>query len=316
MGVGRRDPGGAPASGVPGEPGARRARLRRMRRLFPSSTSSTAASAAPAASAAGQWSLDALAEEYAYPEQAGTTGAGTVGAGAGPRDSGAWLRANMVTSLDGAAHHDGHSQPLSGPADMRLFGVLRGLADAVIVGAETVRTENYRPARERQAFASRRAAAGQGPAPAIAVVSSSLRLDFSARLFSAPLVPTLLVTGAGAASDRIAEARKAGVEVVFAGEGAVVEPSRVALALAERGLRRLLTEGGPRLLGQFVAADALDELCLTVAPRLTSGEAPRIADGPGLATPSDFRLAGVLEEDGFLFTRYRRTGGEIGQSAE
>lgn len=299
-----------------------------MRRLFPSSTSSApsapstaapAASGAPAVSEsrapdapddssdAGQWSLDALADEYAYPEPAAAPGDG----------AGAWLRANMVTSLDGAAHHDGHSKPLSCPADMRLFGVLRGLADAVIVGAQTVRTEGYGPAKERQAFAARRVAAGQGPAPAVAVVSSGLQLDFSARLFTAPLVPTLLVTGAGAAPDRIGEALKAGVEVVFAGEGATVEPSRVAPALAERGLRRLLTEGGPRLLGQFVGADALDELCLTVAPRLTSGEAPRIADGhPGLATPTDFRLTGLLEEDGFLFSRYRRTGAGVGQSAE
>jgi len=271
-----------------------------MRRLFPSSTPGTAEPAETSgAPDGGQWSIDALAEEYAYP------GPGAAGGGS----PGAWLRANMVASLDGAAHHGGHSKPLSCPADMRIFGVLRGLADAVLVGAGTVRAEDYQPARERPVFAARRAAAGQAPAPAIAVVTSALELDFSARLFSAPAVPTLLVTGAGAAAGRIAEARRAGVEVVFAGEGAAVEPSRVAPALAERGLRRLLTEGGPRLLGQFVAADALDELCLTVAPRLTSGDAPRIVNGPGLVVPADFRLAGLLEEDGFLFTRYRRGDG-------
>ncbi|MGW7514933.1 pyrimidine reductase family protein [Streptomyces sp. NPDC054796] len=256
----------------------------------------------------GRWSVDELAEAYAYPVQGQDAGHGSRPAypvhSAHPGTS--WLRANMVASLDGAAYHEGRSQPLSSDADMRIFGVLRGLADVVVVGAQTVRQEGYRPARAREAFAARREAAGQGPAPAIAVVSAGLELDFSLPLFTEPLVPTLVVTGAGAPSDRIAAAREAGAEVVFAGEGAWVEPARVPVALAERGLRRQLTEGGPRLLGQFVAADALDELCLTVAPRLTSGDAPRIVNGPGLAVPSDFRLEGVLEEDGFLFTRYRR----------
>lgn len=101
--------------------------------------------------------------------------------------------------LDGAAQHGGRSQPISSDADMRIFGTLRGLADAVIVGAETVRQEGYRPARAREAFAQARRAAGQTPAPAVAVVSASLDLDFSLPLFSSPSVPTILLTGAAAA---------------------------------------------------------------------------------------------------------------------
>ncbi|HEV7624863.1 MAG TPA: pyrimidine reductase family protein [Streptomyces sp.] len=272
-----------------------------MRRLFPNTAddlarpSSTQDPPAPSGeSADGQWSIDALAETYAYPDPVPSGG------------DGVWLRANMVSSLDGAAYHEGRSQALSSEADMRVFGVLRGLADAVVVGAQTVRQEGYRPAREREVFARRRAAAGQGPVPAIAVVSAGLDLDFSLPLFTRPLVPTLLVTGAAAPSDRVAAAREAGVEVVFAGEGAVVDPARLPGALAERGLRRLLTEGGPRLLGQLVAGNVLDELCLTLAPRVTSGDASRIVNGPQLALPVDFRLAGVLEENGFVFTRYQR----------
>ncbi|MCB5179600.1 pyrimidine reductase family protein [Streptomyces antimicrobicus] len=238
-----------------------------------------------------EWSLDELAEAYAYPELA---------------EGAHWLRGNMVSTLDGAAQHDGRSQPISSETDMRVFGTLRALADVVVVGAETVRQEGYRPARAREAFAARRAAAGQGPAPAIAVVSAGLDLDFGLPLFSAPLVPTLLVTGAAAPADRLAAATAAGVEVVFAGEGAAVDPERAVRALAERGLRRQLTEGGPRLLGQFVAAGVLDELCLTLSPMLTSGDAQRIAGGPGLAVPARFRLASLLEEAGFLYTSYRR----------
>ncbi|MYY03799.1 MULTISPECIES: pyrimidine reductase family protein [unclassified Streptomyces] len=254
-----------------------------MRRLFPV-TDLTAADAPRA------WSLDDLADAYAYP---GTEGP--------------WLRANMVSTLDGAAQHDGRSQPISCESDMRIFGTLRGLADVVIAGAETVRLEGYRPARAREAFAARRAAAGQGPAPAVAVVSGSLDLDFSLPLFVSPLVPTLVLTGAGAPPDRITAARKAGADVVIAGEGSRVDPARTVRELADRGLRRLLTEGGPRLLGQFVAAGVLDELCLTVAPLLTAGDAQRIAGGPAVTVPKRFALASLLEEDGFLFSRYRRS---------
>ncbi|MEU6301060.1 pyrimidine reductase family protein [Streptomyces erythrochromogenes] len=259
-----------------------------MRRLFPVTDQT------PARSQEGadrEWSLDELADAYAYPALAA---------------DGHWLRANMVSTLDGAAQHEGRSQPISGETDMRIFGTLRALADVVVVGAETVRQEGYRPARAREAFAARREAAGQGPAPAIAVVTASMDLDFSLPLFTSPLVPTLVVTGAAAPSDRVAGAKAAGAEVVVAGEGAAVDAARAVRELAARGLRRQLTEGGPRLLGQFVAADVLDELCLTISPTLTAGGAQRIAGGPSVTVPHRLAPACVLEEAGFLFTSYRR----------
>ncbi|MEV7868724.1 pyrimidine reductase family protein [Streptomyces sp. NPDC088124] len=296
-----------------------------MRRLFPvtdQTTPGTPADLAVGADGADrEWTLDELAEAYGYPEYApGGAPAGEAPAGGAPMRAGeagtspgeapagcrAWLRANMVSTLDGAAQHDGLSHAISSDADMRIFGVLRGLADAVVVGAETVRREGYRPARAREAFAARRAAAGQRPAPAIAVVTAGLDLDLAAPLFTAPSVPTLVLTGAAAPPDRVRAAEKAGAVVIVAGDGAGVDPARAVRALADRGLVRLLTEGGPRLLGQFVAADVLDELCLTLSPTLTAGGAQRIAGGPGVAVPERFALASLLEQDGFLFTRYRR----------
>ncbi|MEU7064426.1 pyrimidine reductase family protein [Streptomyces sp. NPDC051578] len=256
-----------------------------MRRLFPV-TDQTSADQNDR-----PWSLDELAEAYAYPRL-------------GPEEH--WLRANMVSTLDGAAQHDGRSQPISGETDMQIFGTLRALADVIVVGAETVRQEGYRPARAREAFADRRSASGQGPAAAIAVITASMELDFSLPLFTSPLVPTLVVTGAAAPADRVAEAAAAGAEVVLAGDGAAVDPVRAVRELAARGLRRQLTEGGPRLLGQLVAADALDELCLTISPMLTAGDAQRISAGPSVTVPHRLAAAGVLEEAGFLFTRYRR----------
>ncbi|MEV8064754.1 pyrimidine reductase family protein [Streptomyces sp. NPDC085995] len=275
-----------------------------MRRLFPV-TYETAAQdpgrdrTADGAGAAGaltdrEWSLAELAAAYAYPAP-------------GRRGGESWLRANMVSTLDGAAQHEGRSHPISSAADMRIFGTLRALADVVVVGAETVRQEGYRPARARAEFAALREAAGQGPAPAIAVVTAGLELDFSLPLFTSPLVPTLILTGAAANPDRIAEAERAGARVVIAGDGVGIDPVRAVKALAGLGHTRLLTEGGPRLLGQLVASEVLDELCLTVSPMLTAGDAQRIAGGPSVAVPRRFALASVLEDEGFLFTSYRRT---------
>jgi riboflavin biosynthesis pyrimidine reductase len=312
-----------------------------MRRLFPvTDQTATTGSGGGLLGASGEgaetpedredreWSLDELADAYAYPQDthpqdahaqdahaqdahaqdthAPDTHAGNACPQGSPGGPTPWLRANMVSTLDGAAHHGGRSQPISTAADMRIFGTLRGLADVVVVGAETVRLEGYRPARARVEFAARRAAAGQAPAPAVAVVTAGLDLDFSLPPFTSPLVPTLILTGAAAAPDRVAAARKAGVRVVTAGDGAGVEPARAVQALAALGHTRLLTEGGPRLLGQFVAAGVLDELCLTVAPMMTAGDAQRIAGGPSVAVPRRFALASLLEEEGFLFGRYRR----------
>ncbi|MFC9925954.1 pyrimidine reductase family protein [Streptomyces sp. NPDC127190] len=277
-----------------------------MRRLFPvtDETAAQTAGTAPGAEGAGggsdagaladrEWSLAELAAAYAYPPAQGA-----------PRP---WLRANMVSTLDGAAQHEGRSQPISSAADMRIFGTLRALADVIVVGAETVRMEGYRPARARAEFAGARKAAGQTPAAAVAVVTASLDLDFSLPLFTSPTVPTLILTGAAAAPDRVAAAERAGARVVIAGEGMGVDPARAVEALAGLGHTRLLTEGGPRLLGQLVAAEVLDELCLTVSPMLTAGDAQRIAGGPSVTVPRRFSLASLLEEDGFLFGRYQRS---------
>ena len=269
----------------------RRATLHVMRRLFPVTyeTAAQALAEAPGADVTErEWELGELAEAYAY-----------------PGDRRPWLRANMVSTLDGAAQHEGRSQPISNATDMRIFGVLRGLADVVVVGAETVRQEGYRPARAREAFVAPRKAAGQGPAPAIAVVTASLDLDFSLPLFTSPLVPTLVLTGAPAIRSG---AERAGARVVIAGDGAGVDPARAVRALGDLGHTRLLTEGGPRLLGQFIAAGVLDEMCVTLSPMLAAGDAQRIAGGPSVPVPLRFELVSLLEEAGFLYGRYRRPG--------
>jgi riboflavin biosynthesis pyrimidine reductase len=214
-----------------------------------------------------------------------------------------WVRANMVASADGAAQAEGRSTGLSGEADKKVFRALRGLADVILVGASTVRVEGYKqPAAPREPYARARAAAGQAPVAAIAVVSASLSLDFDAPLYREAAVRTITITVDDAPPDRLAAAREAG-EVILAGTGRADLALAVDL-LAESGRGRILCEGGPHLLAAVARAGRLDELCLAVSPQLLAGHATRITDGPELDPPLPLALHTLLVEDGFLFTRH------------
>lgn len=224
----------------------------------------------------------------------------------------------MVASVDGAAQADGKSGGLSGEADKKIFRALRGLADVILVGATTVRTEGYRqPAVPRDQFAQARSEAGQPPAAAIAVISASLDLDFDSPLFREPVVPTVVVTVGDAPPDRLEAARAAG-EVMIAGNGRVDLAAAVD-RLAESGRGRILCEGGPSLLSGLAHANRIDEICLTLSPLLLSGHAKRVADGPALDPALPLTLHTLLTEDGFLFTRHlvalRPEGSEPSDSA-
>ncbi|MFI0418403.1 pyrimidine reductase family protein [Spongiactinospora sp. 9N601] len=224
-----------------------------------------------------------LATAYAYPDRE-------------------WLRINMVASLDGAAWSKGVSEGLSGPADRRLFQVLRGLADVILVGAATVRSEGYGPVEARDSWAELRA--GRPPTPPIAVVTRRIDLDLGGKFFAATGAQArpIVITCAAAPPDR-REAAAAISDVIVAGDDRV-EPDQALRALRERGLNHVLCEGGPRLGGGLAAAGLIDEVCLTVSPLLIGGGAARVLNGPVGRTP--LRLAQILEEDGFLFTRYAR----------
>ena len=215
----------------------------------------------------------------------------------GPR----WLRANMVASADGAGFLEGRTAALSTPADMRLFGLLRVLADMVLVGAGTARTEEYKPARRRPSLEDLRA--GRPPTVPIAVVSRKLDLDFAAPLFTGapPDARTIVITCAGSPDDQRAAAARV-ADVIVAGETAVDLEEAVA-ALRDRGLGQVLCEGGPHLLGQLAAEGLLDELCLTVTPLLAGPGPTRVVAGAPFP-PRPMTLAHVLTEDGELFCRY------------
>jgi riboflavin biosynthesis pyrimidine reductase len=214
----------------------------------------------------------------------------------------AWLRVNFVSSIDGAVTREGVSGALGGEADLRVFDLLRRLADVVLVAAGTVRTEGYGPMVLGDEAAAARTAAGLPPHPVFAIVSGSLDLDPRSRIFTeAPVRPIVVTTGASPERRRAELAEVA--DVLVCGEDAL-DPGRMRAALVERGLGRIHCEGGPGLLGTLLAADAVDELCLTISPSLESGDAGRIARGA--ATPRDLRLAHVLAAGDTLLLRYLR----------
>jgi riboflavin-specific deaminase-like protein len=216
-----------------------------------------------------------------------------------------WVTGNMVASIDGATAVDGESRGLSGPADRRVFHALRGLADAVMAGAGTVRADRYGPARPSPEVRRDRRARGQAEVPAVVVVTRSLELDWSSPLVREAEVPTVVAAPRDAPA--AARARVPGaVDLVLAGDGDV-DLAGVMDALARRGVRHLLCEGGPGLLGQLTGAGLLDELYLTVAPRMVAGDARRAMTGPALHPPAGARLAAAAEEDDFLFLRYEVT---------
>ncbi|HET7741664.1 MAG TPA: pyrimidine reductase family protein [Mycobacterium sp.] len=231
-----------------------------------------------------------LAVLYAYPAEP---------------SGGCLVRANMVSSLDGASALKGTSTALGSPGDKAVFDVLRGLADVVLVASGTVAAEHYGPAEPNAALAAQRGACGQRPAAVLAVVTGRLSLDPESPVARA--AGTLVLTCATAPEDRRRALVAAGADVIDCGVD-TVDLNEALRILAERGLWRVLCEGGPSLLGSMVVADLLDEICLTYSPHLVGGEGGRILhssvenDGPPM------QPVHVLADDqGFLYTRWRRS---------
>jgi len=217
-----------------------------------------------------------------------------------------YVLANMVGGLDGTAAIGGRVGALSDPADARLFLELRSLADVVLVGAGTVRREGYGPVRLDPRLSKARADAGRSSAPALAVVSRSLELDWSLPLFAQadPDARPVVVTCAAADPDRLEQAHDH-ARVLVAGDGQVDLPHALR-QLRQLGNDVVLCEGGPTLLGEVVAQDLLDELCLSIAP-LMGGDALPLAVTPCGGGTASFALAHVLVEGSTLFLRYERS---------
>jgi riboflavin biosynthesis pyrimidine reductase len=214
------------------------------------------------------------------------------------------LRTNFVASLDGAVHLDGYSKGLSGEADRAVFSILRRHADAVLVGAGTLRQEQYHRLRLAATHSAWRVTQGLSAQPTLVIVSSSLDLDpRQSALAEAPVRPIVL-THAGPDPARLA-ALEPVAEVLVVGDPTVDLAAGLA-ELRRRGLDQILCEGGPRLFGDLIAADLVDELCLTISPVLAGAGSERIVTGALTSAPRNLRPIQIIEADGFLLTRYGR----------
>lgn len=200
-----------------------------------------------------------------------------------PAGADSWLRVNFVSTVDGAATGaDGRTGSINTAADHRVFALLRRISDAVVVGAGTLREEGY----------------GVTDRPLIAV---SRRADVPEKLRDAPTGSVLLATWAGA--DCLDQARSIlGADQVLVTGERQMDLAAMRAQLVDRGLRRLLSEGGPHLFHSLLEAGVVDEVDLTVAPLLVAGGGPRITAGEGLEVPLAPKL--LLEEDGTLLGRW------------
>jgi riboflavin-specific deaminase-like protein len=222
-----------------------------------------------------------------------------------PKLTSPFVQVNFVASADGAATVSGRSAGLSSPADKKVFALGRDLADVVLVGAGTALAEGYHGVKRTEVRTERRARLGLSPIPPVAVVTGRGSIPPSSSLITAAVVPTIVLTSEASPVTWRKELADAGAEVVVAGEDRV-EMELVVSALTDRELLRVCCEGGPTLFGDLVAEELVDQLCLTVAPKLTGAGAVRITAGRPAGEPMDLVLDSVLSDEGFLMLRYRR----------
>lgn len=223
----------------------------------------------------------------------------------------AWLRCMMLTTLDGAVRGpDGLSGSLSCPADQHVFAQVRRFAHAVLVGAGTLRAERYEPLTEGDT-AHERVSRGLTPAPVLVVVTASMDLPWEDPVFRDSTMPPLVVTTESAPIEGLERARQSCEVIALPGER--LDPYQLVSAIAYRGMTHIVCEGGPTLLAELTRAGLVDEADITVAPMQVAGG--QVATGDAMSGAAHLGLAAVIEQDGWLFTRYVRPGSTEGTPA-
>lgn len=212
-----------------------------------------------------------------------------------------YLGLNMVSSLDGKATIDWRTKGLSTELDRRLFHGLRTQADAVMVGAGTVRAERYGRMTKSDELRERRVAEGLAPEPLAVIVSARLDLHTDLPILNEPDQRVVIATGSDASLQGL------GDQVEYARMGDDL-PRLMAYLEETHGIRSVLCEGGPTLNSHLFAAGLVDELFLTVNPKVAGGAAAlTIVAGRELVEPAELELVSVAEGGGDLFTRWRVT---------
>lgn len=213
-----------------------------------------------------------------------------------PPPGGVHVRAMMNTTIDGAiAGPDGTSGPLRNPEDSFVFDVLRALCDVVLVGAETVRREDYTEVLGRTDLLEPSRRPGGASRPALAIWSRSGEVPDTVQAAQ----PTFLLTPSVAREEATRRSGLPAAQVLAADT-----PAKGIAALAAQGVRAIQAEGGPSALGRLVTADLLDELCFSVTHRTVGGDSPRVVMGEG--HDQAWRLTSMLIGEHATITRYQR----------
>ncbi len=215
---------------------------------------------------------------------------------------------NMVCTADGRATLGGRSGAIGNRADRELFHALRTAVDAVLVGAGTARAERYRRLVKDEAQRRLRHERGLSEEPLACIVSASLALSpDTVPLLADPAARIVVITPSAKGE---VPGRAIPVEYIRAagGDGLLDLPSALAELHTRLGVRTVLCEGGPHLNGALLAAGAVDELFLSLAPKLGGGAnqeaSRRIVSGPEFDPPVELKLRGALESEGCLLLRY------------
>ncbi len=217
-----------------------------------------------------------------------------------PRGERPFVAMNFAATVDGRATIGGVSGPIGSAADTAMLAGLRTRFDAVMIGGGTMRAERYGRPVSSQARREQRERIGLPHDPLMVIVSGRLDLPWDAPLFTEGTGRVLIFTVSETEPPETATSVR-----VVRHDGAVDLAAALRHLRKERGVRALLCEGGPRLHAELQAGGLVDDLFLTIAPKLVGGEAPRIVEGalPGIAA---LELAWLLEENGELFARYSR----------
>jgi riboflavin biosynthesis pyrimidine reductase len=228
--------------------------------------------------------------------------------GVGPRTD-PWIALCLVSSLDGSVTLRGVSGGLGGPADHRALGRIRDACDVILVGAGTVRDEDYPPYPGGAARQARRVAKGLAPRPPVAMVTRTGSLpDGHPLVADADDAPIVIVAQADEATARAAlQGAPAGPAMRWIVAGEQQLDWRAALdGLAALGLTRISCEGGPRINGALLDAGLVDEAFVTVAPALVGGDGLRLTRTETPAHRYDLTLVSALTYRSELLLRYRR----------
>jgi 5-amino-6-(5-phosphoribosylamino)uracil reductase len=217
-----------------------------------------------------------------------------------------YVLVNMASTADGRASLDGRSGSIAGPADRQLFHALRAAVDAVMAGAGTMRVERYGRLIREESRRLLRQERGLRPEPLACIVTASLALPPDLPLLAEPEAHIVVLTP----SDAELTPSGARLDYVRAPSDGELDLTYGLSQLRERfGVELLLCEGGPHLNGSLLEAGLVDELWLSLSPKLaggdpTDGEALRIVAGEELGQPLELALLSVLEHDAQLFLRY------------